>query len=95
MRNVNSSNARVTKTLNDFASDNKLNLEIIEIDVTSDESIALAMTKIPTVYALINNAGRGFGGAVEGFTSEECLAQLDLNVVGDIRMAKELSFWTN
>lgn len=88
MRNLSTSNAEVAESLKDFASDKNLNIEVIEIDLTSDESIAKAMTKIPTLDVLINNAGRGFGGAIETFTSEECLAQLDLNVVGNVRMAK-------
>ena len=58
------------------------------MDVTSDASVEAAMTKIPTVDVLINNAGRGFGGPIEAFTSAECLAQLDLNIVGNIRVAK-------
>ena len=41
-----------------------------------------------TVDVLINNAGRGFGGPIEAFSAAECLAQLDLNIVGNIRMAK-------
>ncbi len=88
MRNINTSNAEAAKTLKDFAAAKHVKIEVIELDVTSDESITQAMSHIPTVHVLINNAGRGFGGAVEGFTSEECLAQLDLNVVGNIRMAK-------
>ena len=65
-----------------------LKIEVVELDVTSDESVKTAMTKIPTVDVLINNAGRGFGGPIEAFSAAECLAQLDLNIVGNIRMAK-------
>lgn len=57
------------------------------MDVTSDDSVKEAMTNIPTIDVLINNAGRGFGGPIEAFTSAECLAQLDLNIVGNIRAA--------
>jgi NAD(P)-dependent dehydrogenase (short-subunit alcohol dehydrogenase family) len=37
---------------------------------------------------LINNAGLGYGGPAESFTSQQVLAQLDLNVVGPWRVAK-------
>ena len=88
MRNINDKNKEAATKLKKLATSKGLKLEVIEMDVTSDESVAAAMTKIPTVDVLINNAGRGFGGAVEAFTSAECLAQLDLNIVGNIRVAK-------
>ncbi|MDP3313939.1 SDR family NAD(P)-dependent oxidoreductase [Lutibacter sp.] len=64
-----------------------LKIDVLEMDVTSDDSVKEAMTNIPTIDVLINNAGRGFGGPIEAFTSAECLAQLDLNIVGNIRAA--------
>lgn len=88
MRNLSTSNAEAAKALIDYGKSNNLKMDVVEIDVTSDKNIAKAMTNIPTVDVLINNAGRGFGGPIEGFTSEECLSQLDLNVVGNVRMAK-------
>ena len=88
MRNVNDKNMEAATKLKKLATSKGLKLEVVEMDVTSDESVEAAMTKIPAVDVLINNAGRGFGGAVEAFTSAECLAQLDLNIVGNIRVAK-------
>ena len=88
MRNLNTSNAEAGETLKDFAKTNTLKIDVVELDVTSDESVSKAMSNIPTVDVLINNAGRGFGGSLESFTSAECLAQLDLNVIGNVRMIK-------
>ncbi|GMQ30161.1 SDR family oxidoreductase [Algoriphagus confluentis] len=88
MRNVHTSNAAAAKALSDFAEAKNLTLEVIELDVTSDESVTKAMKNIPSVDVLINNAGRGFGGAIETFSLEECRAQFDLNVLGNIRMIK-------
>ena len=88
MRNINNKNLKAASSLKEFAKANKLKIEVLEIDVTSDESVKRAMAKIPTVDVLINNAGRGFGGPIEAFSSEEVLAQLDLNIVGNIRLAK-------
>ncbi len=88
MRNTNSSNKEAAENLKKYAAEKNLKIEVIELDVTSNESVKAAMTKIPTVDVLINNAGRGFGGPIEAFSAAECLAQLDLNIVGNIRMAK-------
>ena len=88
MRNLNTSNAEAGETLKDFAKTNTLKIDVVELDVTSDENVSKAMSNIPTVDVLINNAGRGFGGPLESFTSAECLAQLDLNVIGNVRMIK-------
>lgn len=88
MRNVNGKNADAASELRSFAHEKDLNLEVVELDVTSDESVAAAVSQIPVVDVLINNAGKGFGGPVEAFSSEECLAQLDLNIVGTLRVAK-------
>ena len=88
MRNMNDKNLEAATSLRELATSKGLKIEVIEMDVTSDASVESAMTNIPTVDVLINNAGRGFGGPVEAFTSAECLAQLDLNIVGNIRLAK-------
>jgi NAD(P)-dependent dehydrogenase (short-subunit alcohol dehydrogenase family) len=88
MRNINGKNASSAKELKDFASTNNYNLDVLEIDVTSDESVNAAASELPAIDVLINNAGRGYGGPMESFSSEEILAQLDLNIVGTVRMAK-------
>ena len=88
MRNTNGTNKDAAESLKKYATEKNLKIDVVDLDVTSDESVKAAMTKIPTVDVLINNAGRGFGGAIETFTSKECMDQLDLNVVGNIRMIK-------
>lgn len=88
MRSINGKNATPASELKDFASTNGYKIDVLEIDVTSDDSVKAAAAQIPTVDVLINNAGLGFGGTVEAFSSEEVLAQLDLNIVGTVRMAQ-------
>lgn len=88
MRNISGKNAKASLELEEFAKSNNLKMDLLEIDVTSDESVSLAVAQIPEVDVLINNAGVGFGGPLEAFSSNEIIAQLDLNIVGTIRMAK-------
>lgn len=88
MRNINGKNAKVAAELKEFAKLNGLDINVLDIDVTSDKSVNDAVAQIPEVDVLINNAGLGYGGPVEAFTSSEIMDQLDLNIVGTIRMAK-------
>ena len=88
MRNVNSKNAGPAAELNEFARANNYKLDVFDIDVTSDASVAAVADQLQDVDVLINNAGVGFGGAMESFTSTEMIDQLDLNIVGTIRVSK-------
>lgn len=88
MRNTKGNNSEKVNELLEFSNSNGLNIEILDIDVTSDESVEKAVNSLPAIDVLINNAGAGFGGPIESFTSTQVLDQLDLNVVGTIRMAK-------
>lgn len=88
MRNVDGKNEKPATELKDFGSSKGYKLDVVEIDVTSDESVNAAAAKLPTIDVLINNAGLGYGGPMEAFTSESVLAQLDLNIVGTVRVAQ-------
>lgn len=88
MRNLNGNNAPAAAELRNFAQSHDLALEVLEMDVTSDASVQATAAQLPAVDVLINNAGNGFAGPVEAFTSAQCLAQMDLNIVGPIRVAK-------
>jgi short-subunit dehydrogenase len=88
MRKVNGKNEKSASQLKNFAEDQNLNIKVLEMDVTSDESVNAAVAQISKVDVLINNAGLGYGGPIESFSSKEVLDQLDLNIVGTIRTAK-------
>lgn len=88
MRNTNGKNSEPAKELTEFASSRQLKIDVVEMDVTSDESVKNAATHLPVIDVLINNAGLGFGGAVEAFSADSVLNQLDLNIVGTIRVAQ-------
>jgi len=88
MRNINGKNAKAASELREFAKSKGHKIDVLEIDVKSDESVNKAIAQVPEVDVLINNAGLGFGGPIEAFTSRQCLDQLDLNIVGTFRVAK-------
>ena len=88
MRNVSGRNAEAAADLRQYANDNHYKLDIVDIDVTSDESVMNGVSHLPKIDVLINNAGRGYGGPIEAFSADQCMAQLDLNIVGTFRMAK-------
>ena len=88
MRNVAGKNQSAAEALRAFAEAEQLSLTVLEMDVTSDDGVNAAVSEIPTVDVVINNAGVGFGGPVESFTSEQILGQLDVNIVGTIRVAR-------
>lgn len=88
MRNAGTKNAKKAKELEDFGSVKGLKLEVVDLDVVSDSSVRMAVKQLPEIDVLINNAGGGWGGAVEAFSSQQCLDQLDLNIVGPLRVSK-------
>lgn len=90
MRKVNGKNEKSASALRNFAMERNLSITVLEMDVTSDESVKAAADQVPQVDVLINNAGLGYGGPIESFSSSEVLDQLDLNIVGTIRTAKAI-----
>lgn len=69
------------------------NITGVFIDVTSQESIRNAFDEVKKVtdnlYALINNAGIAYAGAVECIPLESIQKQFDINVFGAIRVAQQ------
>ena len=88
MRNTKGKNLEAANKLGAFASEMNVKLEVIDLDVLSDDSVNSAVSKIDTIDVLINNAGVGFGGPMEAFSSDAFLSQLDLNIVGTLRTSK-------
>ncbi|WDF57216.1 SDR family oxidoreductase [Mucilaginibacter sp. KACC 22063] len=84
MRNVNTKNAAVAQELNSIP-----NIEVVEIDITSDDSVKQAIEQVLTKYGkidvLVNNAAvRGFG-LLEGYTIEQFRNMFEVNVYGVLR----------
>ncbi|MGO9873181.1 MAG: SDR family oxidoreductase [Acidimicrobiia bacterium] len=60
----------------------------LALDVTSDTSVAAARAAAGDVDVLINNAGIGVGGPVEGVPLDRAMAMFDTNFWGAARMVQ-------
>ena len=62
------------------------NIAVLPLDVTDEASIAAAVTaathRFGTIDVLVNNAGYGLFGPLEGTTTEQLESQLRTNVIG-------------
>lgn len=68
------------------------NLEVVDLDVTSDGSVSAAAATVLTESegpdVLINNAGQMYAGVTEAFTTAEFHDQLNVNVLGIHRVCR-------
>jgi short-subunit dehydrogenase len=87
MRNLDKS-----KVITSLKQKEKLSLEILQLDVTADESVKEAINKITSeqerIDVLVNNAGYALVGAFEELSIEEFKEQYETNVFGVIRVTQ-------
>lgn len=90
MRNVNGKNAAAAQELKTVAKQENLDLHVIEMDVTSDESVAKAVETVlgiaGSIDVLVNNAGVMAIGVSEAMTTTQMQQMLDVNVMGTFRV---------
>ncbi len=92
MRNTRRDNRDSADGLRQSAAAQGWNLTVVELDVTSDASVAAASARIlreskgPDV--IINNAGQMYAGVTEAFTAAEFHNQLNVNVLGIHRVCR-------
>jgi NAD(P)-dependent dehydrogenase (short-subunit alcohol dehydrogenase family) len=60
------------------------------LDVTDPDGVARAVAGIEELDALVDNAGIGIAGPLEVFPADELTRQLDVNVVGQLRVVQAL-----
>ena len=86
MRDAASRNQPKAEALGAEAAAEKLSLTVIDLDVTSMESVTRAVAAVVgqsgRIDVLINNAGYATAGVSEGFSDEQLTHQFDVNVVG-------------
>ncbi|WP_158798258.1 SDR family oxidoreductase [Pedobacter sp. L105] len=89
MRNVKDKNAEFAAKLNALP-----NTEVMDLDVTSDESVKTAVAGIYEKYGkidvLINNAGIYGGGVLEAFSIPQIQKLYEVNVWGVLRVNNEV-----
>lgn len=93
MRNINGVNAEPAKALKEWAKAHNGIIEIVELDVTSDASVAKAISEITEksgghIDVLINNAGISYIGIAETLTIQQTEQLFQVNVIGPDRMIK-------
>jgi NAD(P)-dependent dehydrogenase (short-subunit alcohol dehydrogenase family) len=92
MRDVDGRNAPAASALRSWSDQHQANLQVLELDVTSDASVSSAFAHLLSaegrIDAVINNAGASAGGPLEAFSIEQMASLLDLNVLGPMRVNK-------
>lgn len=90
MRNVGSKNAEKAKELEAWASENNVELEAIELDVTDPASVKNAIDTIISkegqLDVVVNNAGGGAMGVLESYTIDEFKKTFEVNVYGVVNV---------
>jgi NAD(P)-dependent dehydrogenase (short-subunit alcohol dehydrogenase family) len=88
MRDVEGRNRPAREDLSAWAEAEGVRLEVVEMDVTSDDSVAAAFADLPPLDVVVNNAGSGWIGPAESLTPAQFMAQLDVNLVGPFRVTR-------
>ena len=91
MRDIKHSNAAAATELNRWSTEHSHSLELIELDVTDEESVNTAIQTLEerlNIDVLINNAGIMPCGITEAYTAEQITACFDVNVVGAARSCR-------
>jgi NAD(P)-dependent dehydrogenase (short-subunit alcohol dehydrogenase family) len=90
MRDTSGRNAEHRTTLERLANAEKLRLRVLELDVTSEESVQravdAALQEAGSIDVVINNAGYAGLGITEAFTPEQFQQMFDVNVMGIVRV---------
>jgi NAD(P)-dependent dehydrogenase (short-subunit alcohol dehydrogenase family) len=94
MREVSGRNAAKAKLLTDLASAEKLKIDVVEIDVTSDASVSSGVTRAlelgGKIDVLVNNAGIAIPGPVE-MSLSAVQSQFDTNLFGQLRLLRAVA----
>lgn len=90
MREISGRNASNCEALRSLASRQGWNLDVLEMDVTSDDSVnravAQALDRAGRIDVVINNAGIGAIGVTEAYTVEQFQEVFEVNVFGVVRV---------
>jgi NAD(P)-dependent dehydrogenase (short-subunit alcohol dehydrogenase family) len=92
MRGVADRNAAAAERLRAWAAASQVNLEVVQLDVTDDDSVRHAVSDIlaqgQSIDVVVNNAGASAAGPLEAFSIGQMATLVDLNVLGPMRVNK-------
>lgn len=95
MRNAETKNAAKKEELLTIAKKEDLNISVLELDVTKDESVTKAIQTIiyedRKIDHLVNNAGYMFVGITEAYSIAQAKDQFETNFFGILRMVKAVA----
>ncbi len=90
MRNVDGKNSGVARELVEWSQSEGVALEVVELDVLDDSSVNEAVESILAtaghIDVVVNNAGIGSSGYLEGFTIDQVSHIFDVNMLGPLRV---------
>jgi NAD(P)-dependent dehydrogenase (short-subunit alcohol dehydrogenase family) len=90
MRGIAGKNAARADAARHFAAAESVDLRPLEMDVLDEASVAAAVSDVVRerggIDVLIHNAGHMVTGPAEAFTTEQCAAMYDVNVLGTQRL---------
>ncbi len=92
MRGIGDRNLEATQRFRDLAAAEQLDLEVVELDVASDESVRGGVDEILArtgrIDVVVNNAGASSSGPLEAFSADQMAALLNVNALGPMRVSK-------
>jgi NAD(P)-dependent dehydrogenase (short-subunit alcohol dehydrogenase family) len=92
MRDIAHRNAEAAQKFRALAAAEHLDLEVVEMDVASDASVARAVDQViaraAQIDVVVNNAGTSSSGPLEAFSVDQMAALLNVNALGPMRVSK-------